>query len=830
MSILNRNGPRTSRRAATTFFTWQLALLAHAGFASTALASPAPTPQVLQAMQSLAVPFEANSGQFDPGVAFMARTFAGAVFVTHQGQIVYSLPGPVSESSERARMNPARDAVLTRQPGWRLMETLVGAQPLVPQGGQAAQVQVRHFTGPRSYHAATYHNVQLGQAWPGVSVELAARGSNVEKLFHVGPHADATQIQVRLDGALSLRLGEEGELIAATGRGDVAYTPPVAFQQAQGGRVDVPVRYALNAAGDGYSFTVGAYDASLPLVIDPLLRSTYVGGNGKDSINALAIDSQTGDVLVAGYTQSPDFPGVAGGGRVGGWDGFVSRLSADLKTIKHSMYLGGSALDIIKALAIDPKTGDVLVAGITESTDFHGAVGSAPSGRNAFVARLSGDLAASRSIYLGGSGRDDANALVIMDNGDVVVAGATSSADFPLTVSGSSYGGGGDWWGDGFVARLSGDLVLKRSIYLGGRESDTVNALAVDASRTGRGDLLVAGFTASSDFPLVQGGQQERLGRFEGAGFISRLSSDLAIAQSTYLGAGDDSQSWVQALAINARTGDIAVISETYSGTFPGTASDVQHDHDHEPETTVSTDVVVSRLPGSLTAPPNSIYVEGSGSTGAKALAITAAGTDDELDEIVVAGSTSSKNLAGSDMGMPRPHPKYGGGFVARFALPVQGDLTLKRSTYLGEKGWWTYVGAMAIDSMGRVVVGGGADEYLIGAEGTLIGRRDGYVSRIAGDLRSTSTQKIAFPQQGAQRFDQGSFDVHPPAVASSELPVHYGVLPASRNVCAIPDGRVGKVTILGVGTCAVVASQPGDGGIGWLAAGDVVRDIRIVR
>ena len=83
---------------------------------------------------------------------------------------------------------------------------------------------------------------------------------------------------------------------------------------------------------------------------------------------------------------------------------------------------------------------------------------------------------------------------------------------------------------------------------------------------------------------------------------------------------------------------------------------------------------------------------------------------------------------------------------------------------------------------------------------------------------------------QGAQRFDQGSFDVHPPAVASSELPVHYGVLPASKNVCAIPDGRVGKVTILGVGTCAVVASQPGDGGIGWLAAGDVVRDIRIVR
>lgn len=774
---------------------------------------PMPMQQVSQALQGLAVPFEANGGQFDPAVAFRARTFAGAVFVTQQGQIVYSLPGPVNGSADRARPGPAHDAELTRQPGWRLTETLVGAQPLVPQGGQAAQVQVRHFTGPRSYHAATYHNVQLGQAWPGVNVELAARGSNVEKLFHVAPHADAAQIQVQLGGALSLRLGEEGELIAATGHGDVAYTPPVAFQQAQGGRVDVPVRYALNAAGDGYSFTVGAYDASLSLVIDPLLRSTYVGGNGHDGINALAIDPETGDVFVAGRYGSSDYPGV---GSFGDQDGFVSRLSADLKTIKHSIYLGGSARDSISALAIDPKTGDVLVAGYTNSTNFHGAAGSAPPGENAFVTRLSGDLATSRSIYLGGSGDENINTLVITDNGDVMVAGATSSTDFPLAVRESRFGG----VRDGFVARLSSDLVLKRSIYLGGGGDEGVHALALDTSSAGKGDLLVAGSTNSRDFPLTQGGQQERLGGQYWAGFISRLSGDLAIVQSTYLAGDGVSQSGVNALTINARTGDIVVGSVTNSATFPGAAT--QHDHDTDV-------VVVSRLPGSLTAPPNSIYLAGSGRIIPRALAITAGDIDCDLDEIVVTGWTGSKNLAGSDMGLPPP--RLDGSetsFVARFSLPVQGDLTLRRSTYLG--GEWTLINAMAIDSLGRVVVGGRTEPDLPGATGTMGGGQDGFVSRIAGDLRATSTQKIVFPQQGAQRFDQGSFDVHPPAVASSELPVHYGVLPASKNVCAIPDGRVGKVTILGVGTCAVVASQPGDGGIGWLAAGDVVRDIRIVR
>ncbi|MET1537526.1 hypothetical protein, partial [Burkholderia sola] len=45
------------------------------------------------------VPFEANSGQFDAAVAFTGRTFAGAVHVTRQGQIVYSLPGAAPASS-----------------------------------------------------------------------------------------------------------------------------------------------------------------------------------------------------------------------------------------------------------------------------------------------------------------------------------------------------------------------------------------------------------------------------------------------------------------------------------------------------------------------------------------------------------------------------------------------------------------------------------------------------------------------------------------------------------------------------------------------------------
>lgn len=227
------------------------------------------TAQVRQALQGLAVPFEANSGQFDERVAFVGRSFAGPVYVTRHGQIIYSLPAPRAEGEAGAR-----------QRGWSLSETLVGARVLKPYGVELAQAQIQRFAGTQSYQADTYRNICLGQAWPGIEVELAASakgGANVGKLFHVAPHADAGRIQVRLAGAQSLRVGAGGELVMQTGHGEVAYTAPVAYQEAGGQRIEVPVKYALNAAGDGYGFELGMYDRTRALVIDPLLQSAYFG-------------------------------------------------------------------------------------------------------------------------------------------------------------------------------------------------------------------------------------------------------------------------------------------------------------------------------------------------------------------------------------------------------------------------------------------------------------------------------------------------------------------------------------------------------------------------
>jgi hypothetical protein len=393
----------------------------------------------------------------------------------------------------------------------------------------------------------TYRYVSLGEVWSGIEVKLKATQKTVEKLFYVKPGADPSKIVVEVDGAKGLKLSKDGEIIIQTGLGDLKLSKPVACQEKDGKKLPVEVSYKL-IGKNRYSFVVAKADPSLPIVIDPILQSTYLGGNRGDYAYALAIHPTTGEVYVSGETWSTNFPNTSGGARescsscTNYSDAFVARLSADLKTLHQSTYLGGSGGDQAKALAIHPKTGEVYVAGETESTDFprtdggaqktYGSdKGDAGGKRDAFVARLNKDLTQIlQSTYLGGIYSDGAYALAIHPTtGDVYVAGSTSSTNFPKTTGGAQPIRGGVL-SDAFVTRLNSDLTqILQSTYLGGIYSDDAYALAIHPTT---GDVYVAGETYSKDFPETAGGAQAASGEPPDA-FVARLSADLAAGRSS---------------------------------------------------------------------------------------------------------------------------------------------------------------------------------------------------------------------------------------------------------------------------------------------------------
>ncbi|HEY6066712.1 MAG TPA: hypothetical protein VIY96_11170, partial [Thermoanaerobaculia bacterium] len=347
-----------------------LSLLALAPlFAATASgeAGGVATARVGRRLSGLTIPFVANAGQTDPTAAFSAQTFAGTVFVTRDGRIVYSLPAKRTSRPRR---------------GWSLTETPVGGRAH-PAAGRAASARVNSFVGndPSRWRTdlPTCETVSLGEVWPGISIELQARAGNVEKLFTVAPGADPARIRMAVAGARSLSVDRSGALVLGTGLGDVTLTLPMAYQEKEGARVPVDVAYELR--GREYGFRLAGYDPARPVLIDPLLQSTYLGGGRDDVAVAVAVHPTSGDVYVAGQTLSTNFPGTAGGAQPGAGGGpinsFVARFNSTLTSLLQATYLGAGSDVLVNALAIHPATGNVYVAGQTSALDLPGTAGAA---------------------------------------------------------------------------------------------------------------------------------------------------------------------------------------------------------------------------------------------------------------------------------------------------------------------------------------------------------------------------------------------------------------------------------------------------------------------
>jgi hypothetical protein len=224
-----------------------------------------------------------------------------------------------------------------------------------------------------------------------------------------------------------------------------------------------------------------------------------------DSANAVKLDSSN-SVYFGGSTYSMNFPTVnasqpqSGGGQ----DGFVARLSASGASAIFSTYFGGSggsagAPEEVNALTL-ASGGTILVAGTTSSQNlpvFANSLQSAFAGglTDGFVARFSSAGALMKCTYLGGSGDDGINAIVMDGDGYIYVAGYTTSTDFPVQAPIQSSNGGGM---DAFVAKITMPQIIFAT-YLGGYGNDAANAIAIDSMTS----IVVAGSTASGNMPVV---------------------------------------------------------------------------------------------------------------------------------------------------------------------------------------------------------------------------------------------------------------------------------------------------------------------------------------
>jgi hypothetical protein len=683
--------------------------------------------RILTAYGKLPLSFEANQGQVDRQVKFLARGHGYTLFLTDDAAVM---------TLEAAAENSAPN----EDPGVLRMK-LVGGNPSAKVSGIDEQQGKSHYlTGnePNKWrtNVANYAKVRYKDAYPGVDLVYYGNQQQLEYDFVVAPHTDPRAIVLDLEvdrhtnlnpsghktsgihRRTPLRIAANGDLLVSIDGREVRFSKPAIYQGAEifdGEREnDRPSEIADAHSIDGrwvvkgetrVGFEVGPYDSTKPLIIDPALYySTYLGGSLFTAIYGVAVDS-SGNAYVTGGVTSTDFPITAGtlqSNYGGNHDAFVTKVNSKGTNLVYSTYLGGSGIDHGSSIAVD-ASGSAYVAGTTSSKNFpvtsgafqtvcHGCGGTSP---DSFMSKLNpAGSALVYSTYLGGSGYEHIAAMTIDGSGDAYVTGFSCSTDYPTTPGAfqATYKGVcTPFGGNAVVTELNATgSALVYSTYLGGTATDAANAVVVDSS----GNTYVAGYTTSTDFPTTSGAfQTQNAGKNDV--FVAKLNTTATtLLYGTYIGGSSDDQAW--GLKVDSQ-GNAYVVGQTLSTNFPTTAGAFQPSCNSCAATTPQTDGFVTKLDPTGSSQVYSTYLGGSGEDVTFAISLGATG------DAYVAGETGSKDFKTTPGAF---QPNNGGGtnaFVTRLNAAGTSEVY---STYLGN-GASTILGISVNTTSGSFVVAG---------------------------------------------------------------------------------------------------------------------------
>lgn len=554
----------------------------------------------------------------------------------------------------------------------------------------------------------TYRRVRYSRLYPGIDCVFYGDQKGLEFDFELAPGADPSRIRLRWNDAKRVRLDAGGELVIETASGELRQRKPTLYQELNGRRILIDGGYRMAADGE-IRFSLGRYDRTFPIVIDPVLF-------GLDQ-NLILVTAMAGDpagnLYLTGQTSSSVLPTTVGavqpayaGGTCVGLsigpggpfnfpcaDAFVIKLDS-MGQIAYATYLGGDGEDFGTVIAVD-SSGNAYVGGITSAgttpNNFPttpNAVFPKPAG-GGFVSKL--DPAGSQLVFstyfpVAASG------IAVDGQGSVYIAGSTNSQSSPFPVTpGAFQNSGANTVSTGVVAKLNAaGSALVYGTYLGGSGGgnigDIASAIAVDAA----GDAYVTGFTASPDFPTTQGAFQTELPG-QAAIYVAKIApSGAGLVYSTFLGSTSGASGSLEisgngpVIRVDSQ-GDAVVLSTTLSAVFPTTPGAFQPAGPGAAWTGGGTGSLnlLSKINPTGSALVYSTYV-----SGAESLDIDAAGNT----YVVGAASYGFPTTAGAYQACNH------GGSSDIFAAEFAPDGTVTGATYLGGSG---DEGASAVVALG---------------------------------------------------------------------------------------------------------------------------------
>ena len=523
-------------------------------------------PFILAGLSSFAqLQFIENKGQWDSKVAFKSDISNGAFFLQKNGFSVVlhneddlknfsdhqhnhlniDSNRAVSKNNNNRSSLPQKDNFIIRSHAYQV--NFLGASTNVQITPDKALATYNNYFigndkskwkgGCKIYQGVTYKNM-----YPGIDIRYYTDAGTLKYDLIVHPGGNINNIALKYEGTDKLEIKNK-ELVISTSVGEVKELYPYSYQIEKNGKTTIDCKYVVK--DNVVRFKVRNYSPDATLIIDPTLIFSSFTGSSTDNW---------------GYTATPGPDGSFFAGGISFGTGYPTSPGA-----YDEIYNGGASED---------ANGPFDIAIIKLS----------PDGVN----RLYG-------TYLGGAnGNEQPHSMICDAQGNLVVAGRTTSSDYPVTTAFIGKPGGHDI----VITKLNAaGTALIGSVKIGGSGDDGVNIKAKysplpqdalpqtdgafetrrnygDDARSevildGGGNILLASCTQSEDFPVTSGAFQGSFGGGRQDGVILKFTPNLTgLIFSSFFGGGGSDACFV--LSINPATGNLYVAGGTTSATLPG--------------------------------------------------------------------------------------------------------------------------------------------------------------------------------------------------------------------------------------------------------------------
>ncbi len=470
---------------------------------------------------------------------------------------------------------------------YRMDLELIGSNPDARVVADLPESDLQHFylghqsagiNDVRSFRKLTYHDI-----YPNIDLIVTANEEGTKSDFVVRPGGRVADIRFRYLAADRSAITPKGSLLTTNPLGSIEESAPYVYQREPGTDRERGVNASFAIRDGVIGFTVGPYDRSRTLVVDPqLIWSTFYGGSGTEYLNGgdpTEVDRQ-GNIFVAGYVNTNTFPYSPGAFQQssgGGQDAFLVKFSSRGQRL-WATYYGGSGSEIAHGVCSD-KNGNVFMTGHTESINLYTSSGAHDrtlgGNRDAFIAKLDPLGVMLWSTYVGGSSFDDGYAFAVDSSDNVAVVVTTGSLN--LGTDGALYRNkpspeavvqNDTRYYDILLAKFNASGTQLWATYYGGPSTAVEYAYA--AASDIKDNIIFTGWTGSNDFPTTPGAHQTSRGGSTDA-FVVKFDRDGNRKWATYYGGPNTENSGFNTTGFSGMaTDDIGNIFITGTVASPG--------------------------------------------------------------------------------------------------------------------------------------------------------------------------------------------------------------------------------------------------------------------